>query len=130
MRLAAQIKGGYYPAPPDAVAHCTAFLKPPRGGSFCLLAPCCGEGAALTQLAATLTVAADLVYCIELDPERKGHIALLMPFGHLEAWSNRAASRPMSYGGRPESPSMSQMSNSRTTRTDLCSPERFLLFDL
>ncbi len=83
MRLAAQIKGGYYPAPPDAVAHAATFLRPPNGGRFCFLDPCCGEGAALQQIAEILNAAADNVYGIELDPERVATTQSLLPDSHI-----------------------------------------------
>ena len=74
---------GFYPAPPDAVAHAATFLKPPQGGFFCLLDPCCGEGAALQQLTETLDVAVDHVYGIELDPERAATSQSLLPDSHI-----------------------------------------------
>jgi hypothetical protein len=42
MRLAAQLRGGFYPAPPQAVAHAATFLRPPARGPFTLLDPLCG----------------------------------------------------------------------------------------
>lgn len=44
MRLAAQMRGGYYPASTEAVAHAAAFLRPPLAQPFSCLDPCAGEG--------------------------------------------------------------------------------------
>lgn len=51
MRLEAQIKGGYYPAAPEAVAACLRHLAPPDEGEAVILDPCAGRGAAICQIA-------------------------------------------------------------------------------
>lgn len=70
MRLAAQAKGGFYAAPPAAVAMAARWLKPPANQRFCILDPCCGEGAAIVQLAEALRCPAQDVFAIELDEKR------------------------------------------------------------
>jgi hypothetical protein len=42
MRLAAQMRGGFYPTPPEAVSFATAFLCPPIGSEFSILDSCAG----------------------------------------------------------------------------------------
>ena len=39
MRLAAQLKGGFYPAAEEAIAHAATFLCPPVGDPFSILDP-------------------------------------------------------------------------------------------
>ena len=67
MRLAAMVKGGYYPAAPEAV-QMVAQLIEYRGGA--VLDPCCGEGEALDTLATGLNAPRDKVYAIELERDR------------------------------------------------------------
>ena len=67
MRLMAMIKGGYYPAAPEAV-NMVGKLIEYRGGA--ILDPCCGEGEAIDTLAAALNVGRDSVYAIELERDR------------------------------------------------------------
>ena len=83
MRLAAQIKGGFYPAPAEAVAHAATHLRPPLGCQLSLLDPCCGEGAALAQLADSLHRPSDHVYGIELDQQRANKTQTLLPDAHI-----------------------------------------------
>jgi hypothetical protein len=63
MRLAAQVKGGFYPCPPAAVAAALKYLRP-AGNTFNLLDPCAGKGAAAVQVANSL---GGLPWAIELD---------------------------------------------------------------
>ena len=74
MRLAAQMRGGFYPAPDDAVAYAASFLCPPEGEPFAVLDPCAGEAAAIRQLGELLGCPQHLVYAIELD-ESRAHTA-------------------------------------------------------
>lgn len=67
MRLAAQVKGGFYPAPPAAVSMALRVIRPPGEGKTCILDPCCGKGEALRQLAVGLGAQA---FGIELDGDR------------------------------------------------------------
>jgi hypothetical protein len=50
MRLAARMKGGFYPADSQAVSYAATFLRPPARQPFAILDPCAGEGAAIRQL--------------------------------------------------------------------------------
>lgn len=79
MRLAAQAKAGFYPAHPAAIAAAMAFIRPPKSGRFSLLDPCCGEGAAIKQVAESLGCPADRVYAIELGSDRAEKTRLALP---------------------------------------------------
>jgi hypothetical protein len=73
MRLAAQIKQGFYPIPPEVTSLIAAKLAPadPSAGErTTVLDPCAGEGVALYRLAAGLGVPAGGRYAIELDEVR------------------------------------------------------------
>jgi 16S rRNA C967 or C1407 C5-methylase (RsmB/RsmF family) len=70
VRLAAQVRGGFYPAHEEAVAHAAAFLRVPTGQPFAILDPCAGTGGAIRQIGETLGCDPDLVYAIELDDSR------------------------------------------------------------
>jgi hypothetical protein len=75
MRLAAQAKGGYYAAAPEAVRLVAERLVPPStsDGPCTLLDPCAGEGHAATELARCLTSPEGIaaVPClVELDERR------------------------------------------------------------
>lgn len=72
MRLVAQAKGGFYAAPPAAVAMAARWLQPPVNRRFCVLDPCCGQGAAVVQLAEAVGCQMQDVYAIELDERRAG----------------------------------------------------------
>src|SRR5205809_190974 len=61
MRLAAQMRGGFYPAAPEAVAHAAQRLRTPTKANFTILDPCAGEGAALRQLGELLGCPQDVV---------------------------------------------------------------------
>jgi hypothetical protein len=67
MRLAAQAKLGFYPAPPEAVAEAMKYLRGPAFGEACVLDPCAGKGEALAQLCRGLGLRP---YAIELDEKR------------------------------------------------------------
>jgi hypothetical protein len=67
MRLAAQAKLGFYPAPPEAVAEAMKYLRGPAFGEACALDPCAGKGEALAQLCRGLGMKP---YGIELDEKR------------------------------------------------------------
>ena len=78
MRLAGQLKGGYYPTPPRVVDLIRALLTPypvwgraKRGHLIRLLDPCCGPGDALRQLADSLRRSVPVeTYGVELHSER------------------------------------------------------------
>ncbi|MFO0804623.1 MAG: DUF6094 domain-containing protein [Gemmataceae bacterium] len=71
MRLAAQTKGGYYPAHPNAIELAASLLHPPDEGRPCtILDPCAGEGAAVDQLRESLGCPLPRTYALELDDSR------------------------------------------------------------
>ena len=80
MRLAAQVKGGFYPASPAAIEDLADCLKLAEGGeTFTLLDPCAGKGAAVAQLAGLLSIEEKHVHAIELDEKRSQELRALMP---------------------------------------------------
>jgi len=79
MRLAAQARGGFYAAAPEAVAAAAEFLRPPDDGAFCILDPCCGRGAAIAQFRDILRCPADRVFAIELDEGRAVEAKAALP---------------------------------------------------
>jgi hypothetical protein len=87
MRLIAQIKQGYYPAPPEAIAGILRHLKipdPPPDSKFTredvnILDPCAGEAKALVQIAEGLGVSWGHVFAIELNASRSARIAEAYP---------------------------------------------------
>lgn len=70
MRLAAQVKGGYYPASPEAIEHVLAKVKPMKGCSPVVFDPCCGEGLALRTVGKLLGSAPNRLYGVELENDR------------------------------------------------------------
>ena len=55
MRIAAALKMGYYPTPPQTLEQIAQLLRPAaRGGSLRLLDPCAGEGEALGAISSAL----------------------------------------------------------------------------
>ena len=81
MRLAGQIKQGYFPAPSEAIAALCSHLKTDEGTN--ILDPCAGEAAALTQIAAYLDIPSTSVYAIELNAARAQRIGEAHPELHL-----------------------------------------------
>jgi Uncharacterised methyltransferase family (DUF6094) len=87
MRLIAQAKQGFYPAPPEAIADILRHLKipdPPPDSKFKredvnILDPCAGEAKALVQLAEGLGVSSGHVFAIELNASRSARIAATYP---------------------------------------------------
>ncbi len=78
MRLAGQLKGGFYPTPPRVVDYVRKLLAPyptwgraNRGNVMRLLDPCCGPGDALRQLADSMGRSVPVeTYGVELHAER------------------------------------------------------------
>lgn len=70
MRLAGQIKQGFYPIAPAVVGMWAKHLEVVDPARTSLLDPCCGEGEALATLAEALSIPARNVYAIELDEGR------------------------------------------------------------
>jgi predicted RNA methylase len=85
MRLAAQVKGGFYPAHEKAVEYAASFLQAPLGGQFTVLDPCAGEGAAIRQLSGLLGCPPARAYAIELDDSRADVILATLPESHILA---------------------------------------------
>lgn len=85
MRLAAQMRGGFYPAPEDAVAHAARFLRPPYGEPFAMLDPCAGEGAAIRQLGELLPCPNSTIFAVELDEGRSETLRRALPHGKVLA---------------------------------------------
>jgi hypothetical protein len=85
MRLAAQMRGGFYPAPPEVVAHAATFLRPPVDQLFSMLDPCAGEGAALRQLGELLGCPPTQTFAIELDDSRAERVCASLPDAHVLA---------------------------------------------
>jgi hypothetical protein len=64
------MRGGFYPAPTEAIAHAGTFLRPPASGPLAVLDPCAGEGAAIRQLGELLGCPQASTFAIELDDSR------------------------------------------------------------
>lgn len=71
MRPEARIKCGFYPAPPQAVAHIGQHLRAPADGKrFAILDPCAGNGDAILQMGVLLGCNDHDIYAVELDNAR------------------------------------------------------------
>ena len=83
MRLIAQAKQGFYPAPPEAIAGILRHLKIPdpppdpwiKREDVNILDPCAGEAKALVQVAVGLGVSWGHVFAVELNAMRAALIA-------------------------------------------------------
>src|SRR5437588_75778 len=85
MRLAAQLRGGFYPAAPEAVAFAATFLRSPADGPFAVLDPCAGEGVAIRQFGDLLGSPPAQIYAIELDESRAETLHANLPDSHVLA---------------------------------------------
>lgn len=85
MRLVAQVKAGFYPAAPEAIAELADRLFCADAAATALCDPCCGKAAALNQLRVKLAVPAERTYLIELDSNRARAAKELLPEAHLLA---------------------------------------------
>lgn len=84
MRLAGQAKLGFYPAAPDAIAGICQHLEMPEStDGIQILDPCCGEGAAIRQIADTLGVPHKQTYAVELDQNRSEAAKAAMPEANI-----------------------------------------------
>lgn len=79
MRLAAQMRGGFYPAHEAAIRHAATFLCPPHDQTFAILDPCAGEGAAIRQLGSLLGCPPAMTFAIELDEGRAETLRATLP---------------------------------------------------
>lgn len=79
MRLAAHVKGGFYPAHEEAVAFAATFLQAPVDAKFAILDPCAGQGTAIRKLGELLGCSPALIHAIELDDHRADEIHALLP---------------------------------------------------
>jgi Uncharacterised methyltransferase family (DUF6094) len=86
MRLIAQAKQGFYPAPHEAMAGILKHLRRPvvpdprfKVDDVNILDPCAGEAKALVQLAEGLGVSKEHVFAIELNASRAARIAEVYP---------------------------------------------------
>lgn len=77
MRLEAQMKGGFYPCPKEAIDQLVAKVTPCDGAT--LLDPCAGRGEAAKWLAEGLGIAEKDVYAVELKEGRSAAIRAAMP---------------------------------------------------
>ena len=85
MRLAAQARGGFYPAHQQAVDYAASFLLPPVGGQFAILDPCAGGGEALSRLGELLNCPSRQTYAIELDDSRAETVRATLPEANVLA---------------------------------------------
>jgi hypothetical protein len=83
MRLAAQMKGGFYPAPKEAVSHAATLLRPPKDQPFSVLDPCAGEGNAIRQIGKLLGCPPGSTFAIELDDSRAEKLRATIPDANL-----------------------------------------------
>jgi predicted RNA methylase len=76
---------GYYAAPSEAVAAIVSHLQRPDSGSdrARILDPCCGEGLALRQIAAGLSIPGPNIYAVELDAGRAERARESLPGAHV-----------------------------------------------
>jgi hypothetical protein len=85
MRLAAQMRGGFYPAPKETISHAARLLHPPKNASFSILDPCAGEGAAINQLGEMLDCPRSMTFAIELDDSRAEKLKATLPDARILA---------------------------------------------
>jgi hypothetical protein len=78
MRLAGLVKGGFYPAPDEAVDLVAAALRA-LAAPFALLDPCAGEGQAVRRLAGLLGCRPAGVHALELDTDRAERLHANLP---------------------------------------------------
>jgi hypothetical protein len=79
------MRGGFYPAPKEAIIHAAALLRPPVNQPFSILDPCSGQGAAIRQLGELLGCPQAQTYAIELDDSRAQALHAALPEAHVLA---------------------------------------------
>jgi hypothetical protein len=82
MRLAGQVKTGFYPVPPSVIVELLQRLTV-ESDRTAILDPCCGKGAALAQLAAGLQLTPNDLYAVEVDARRGALAAEALPGANL-----------------------------------------------
>jgi tRNA1(Val) A37 N6-methylase TrmN6 len=85
MRLLGQARGGFFPCPPEAVELAASMLRVPANEPVALLDPCCGEGAAIKQLAEYLGVPMESVWAVEVDEGRAEKVKANLPGANVVA---------------------------------------------
>ncbi|MCB0157626.1 MAG: hypothetical protein KDD83_05810, partial [Caldilineaceae bacterium] len=91
MRIAAALKMGYYPTPPQTLEQIAQLLRPAqRGGSLRLLDPCAGEGEALGRVAAALAAQGAVVETVgvELSDTRAAVAESVLDRGICADWAD------------------------------------------
>jgi 16S rRNA G1207 methylase RsmC len=78
------MRGGFYPAPAEAIVHAATFLRPSRE-PFTICDPCCGQGAAIKRLGELLGCPQCMIYAIELDDSRAQKVRDTLPQAHVLA---------------------------------------------
>jgi len=73
------MRGGYFPAPPEAVALAATLVRPPCNSPFSLLDPCAGQGDAIRQLGDLLACPPSQIHAIELDDSRAIQLRTTLP---------------------------------------------------
>ena len=82
------MRGGFYPAPSEAVAFAGTFLHSPPNQPFAILDPCAGEGAAIRQLGEMLGCPQARTFAIELDDSRADQVRATLPEAQVLAPAN------------------------------------------
>ena len=83
MRLNAQAKGGFYPAPIEAVRSFAQHLVIEDPGRAFVLDPCCGEGEALAALLEAAGIPDRNSYAIEIEDGRSTKTKERLPDAHV-----------------------------------------------
>jgi len=87
------MRGGFYPAPKEAIAHAASLLRPPSHQPFTILDPCAGEGSALRQLGELVGCPQTMTYAIELDDSRAEKLHAALPNSRVLAPASFFGSR-------------------------------------
>jgi hypothetical protein len=79
MRLAGQQRGGFYPAPDEAIDVALERLVPHESGNMAIVDPCAGKGDALARIQSSLNVIHSQTYAVELDGGRASDMKATRP---------------------------------------------------
>jgi hypothetical protein len=100
MRLAGQIKAGFFPAPSEVTELIARHLTVPHADKIAILDPCAGEGLAITQLGDYLAMSHRWIHAVELNRARTERIAEAYPevklLGPCSYLSSRISSKSFS----------------------------------